>query len=142
MRRSAQGMGYFEATAKHTTQILLREQPQPGLVGSSGIGALGYYSRLPILDIYGIIDPKIAHSKAENPRGVRLIPGHHRSNADYVFARQPDFLLIPRARRYLPMPALVALWEHPKLESQYVWDPRVKGYRRKRTPPVEERTSR
>jgi hypothetical protein len=98
IRRSALAIQYFEATAKHSARILLQERPQPRLIGSSGIGALGYYLRLPILDVFGIVDAKIARSKAERKGGVRLIPGHHRSNAD-------------------------------------VWDPRIKGYRRKHTPP-------
>jgi len=132
MQRSAYGMAYLGAYAERLAQMLLRERPRPKLVACPGIGAVGYYSRLPILDIFGIIDPTIARSKPEGLIRVRLVPGHHRSNADYVFSRQPDFIMVGKHRRQWSMPALVAIMEHPALAAHYAWDPQIMGYKRKR----------
>ena len=69
----------------------------------------------------------------EGPRG------HLRSNADYVLARRPDYILIARrpaegqAGAYL-LPAIRDLHAHPDLVRHYRWDERLGGYRRKPGP--------
>jgi hypothetical protein len=114
---------------------LLRARGEPvALVATAGIGAFGWYSGLPILDVLGLTDATIARSRPPAAADARawLAAGHHRSNADYVFSRAPGYLLIPRrASIELVAPATLALWEHPSL-ADYVWDPEVVGYRRKR----------
>ena len=114
----------------------LRARAEPvGLVATGGIGAFGWYSGLPILDVLGLVDATIAHSQAPADADARawLAAGHHRSNADYVFSRAPDYLLIPRrGSTGFVAPATLALWEHPSL-ADYEWDPEVVGYRRRAT---------
>ena len=127
---------FSEREAQRRVRIFLQEQPRARLIAASGIGRIGYYSQIPILDIFGIIDPTIARSEAEHSEGTLLLPGHQRSNADYVFAREPDYILLPKAWTSMKLPALVAIWEHPDLEALYEWEPQISGYRRKpkRTP--------
>ncbi len=130
---------------RRTERLRARAEPV-GLVATGGIGAFGWHSRLPILDILGLVDPTIARSRPGAPAAsetrsepqaseeiqVWLAPGHHRSDAEYVFSREPDYVLIPQ-RGSVPLvaPATLALWEHPALAADYVWDPEVVGYRRR-----------
>jgi len=65
------------------------------LVATNVIGALGFYSRLPIVDMLGLTDRHIARAE-----GRRLgIPGHESHDGSYVLDREPDLILvgIPRA---------------------------------------------
>ncbi len=111
--------------------LLARGEPSP-LIAAGAIGALGYYSRLPILDIYGLVDATIARSRGD-AQG-RVVPGHTRSNADYVLGRRPDYIFIRQRAAALASgtpQAIRDLWQHPDLERLYVWDEGVSAYRRR-----------
>jgi hypothetical protein len=112
---------------------LLRRRPAVRLVAAAGIGVLGYHSRLPMLDLVGIVDPKIARSASEPPPGSLLMPGHQRFDVEYVLARRPDVIVVRRPRPD-PLPAEAALWGHPEFETHYAWDPRIPAYVRRREP--------
>ncbi len=59
------------------------------------------------------------------------VPGHSGSDADYVFARKPDYILIQRqGTGAIPIPALVDIWSHPELKRRYRWDRWMRAYRR------------
>ncbi|UCE87545.1 MAG: hypothetical protein JSU66_07480, partial [Deltaproteobacteria bacterium] len=123
----------FEETARRRADIL-RERGEPvGLVATAGIGAFGYFSRLPLLDILGLVDATIARSPAAQPAGAPTLPGHHRSNVDYIFERRPGYILIPR-QFAKGIAAHREIWEHPDLERHYAWDEEVGGYRRRSEP--------
>jgi hypothetical protein len=102
------------------------------LVAVGKIGAFGYYSMLPIVDLFGLVDPVIARHENVLPDGIEPLPGHSRSYPDYVLRRQPDFILMPKspsdARQ--PLPAMVDLFAHPEFQRVYVWDPSIPAYRR------------
>lgn len=102
----------------------------PPLVASGMIGALGYYSRVPILDIFGLVDPVIARSRRPPPPGAILLPGHQRSDPEYILARKPDYILMTKTLSAHPLPAAMDLWANPEFHRRYVWDPTVPGYRR------------
>jgi hypothetical protein len=122
---------------------LLARRPPPALVTTGAMGAFGYYSKLPVLDIYGLVNSEIARGDEEDlPDTVPLlvVPGHVRSQAQYVFARKPDYILIPRRGSGLPVPAVVQLWSHPDLEQHYTWDQELIGYRRLPSAAAGERT--
>jgi hypothetical protein len=130
--RSRRYHAYLERLALHRTERLRARAESVGLVATGGIGAFGWHSRLPILDIFGLVDSTIARSHASAEGKAWITPGHHRTDADYVFSRAPDYLLIPeRGSIELVAPATLALWEHPALAADYVWDPEVVGYRRR-----------
>ena len=77
------------------------------------------------------ISTEIARSQVKRP-GLAA-PGHLRSNADYVFARRPDYILIPRrGTKMITAPSLSEIWAHPELEAHYEWDGDLIGYRRLR----------
>ena len=65
------------------------------LVATVPIGAIGYYSGLPILDLVGLTEPEIAHAGRSVPREqlTKLWIGHERHNTEYVLARQPRVIV-------------------------------------------------
>jgi len=89
------------------------------LVATGAIGAIGYYSRLPILDFYGLIDPQIARYRQPLPRYAVRIPGHQRSNADYVLSRKPDYIMVTRSGPPMRFPAAIEIRAHPAFERDY-----------------------
>ena len=70
----------FEARGMRSARIL-RERREPiRLVAAGAIGAFGYFSRLPILDLYGLVDATIARSRGPDAEWrAGFIPGHQRS---------------------------------------------------------------
>jgi hypothetical protein len=135
--RAVRGAQTFESIGIRRAALLLgrRERGEPiRLVATGAIGSLGYFSDLPLLDIYGLVDETIARSQDAPRHADWAWPGHARSNADYVFSREPDYILIPRRSEPIPVissPAQVGLWKHPDLAAFYDWDEVVKGYRRR-----------
>ena len=106
-------------------------EPPVQLIAALGIGRLRYWSEIPVLDMVGLTNKTIAKSPSDNS-GTPL-PGHYRSNSDYVLSRQPDVILIPKkgTRLWITLPAQVGLWEHPGLERDYRWNEHIKAYVRK-----------
>ena len=112
----------------------LRERGEPvRLVAGGAIGAFGYFSDLPIVDLYGLVDPEIARSRPAGSTGGRSLPGHQRSNAELILSRKPDYILIPDPNSPISVmiPANLEITAHPDLEALYEWDEEVWGYRRR-----------
>lgn len=103
----------------------------PPLVATGMIGAFGYYSRLPIVDFLGLVDRVIAHDRRPPPPGALLLPGHQRSNPDYVLARKPDYILLPPQVIAPSLPAAIDLAAHPEFARWYEWDRSVPAWRRR-----------
>jgi arabinofuranosyltransferase len=121
----------FESLARRRARVLRRRGEPPSLVATGAIGAFGYYARVPVLDLLGLVDPEVARSRPD-PGGPGVpLPGHQRANPDYVLSRRPDYILV--ARKDSPgkgnLPAVAGLWAHPDLERLYVWDAALEGYR-------------
>jgi len=71
-------------------------------VGAVPIGALGYCSDMDILDLVGLTDRTIAHTKTDL---TLTAVGHGRYNADYVLeVRKPHILLLQCTRFRFPLP--------------------------------------
>lgn len=130
--------GYWEALMQRRAERLRTGEP-PALVAAGAIGSLGFHSRLPVLDILGLTDPHIARAVVvDTERGVAM-PGHARSDADYVMSRRPDVLFIPKeGDGPVWIFALQDLWAHPGLARHYVWDDELKAYRRRPSDPGDE----
>jgi arabinofuranosyltransferase len=118
-----------EALDAAVSDRLLREEPPPRLVASVGIGRLGYYTGLPILDMTGVVDPVVARSRPDGYADSDLVlPGHQRSNARYLLRRRPDRVICPEARE-VAIPAIRRLLESRAFRKRYVRDPGGIGYR-------------
>lgn len=64
--------------------------PQTELA-AAGIGAIGWYSKRPLVDIVGLTDETIAHSSVKTGVGWA---GHEKYNTDYLMTRKPHLILI------------------------------------------------
>ncbi len=70
----------------------LASHAAPGdLVATPVIGAIGYYSQRPVLDLLGLTDATIAHAPVRNESGPK---GHLRSNPRYVLRRRPKYIYL------------------------------------------------
>lgn len=101
----------------------------PPAIAALAIGRLGYRLPLPIIDVLGLTEPVVAHSAPAQLRWD-LLPGHHRSNADYILSREPDVILIPR-QLPIRLPAVDDILAHPVFVARYVFDASLPGYRRR-----------
>ena len=138
VREFVQANAFVQGLTERTATLLRQQTPPIRLLAAGGIGVIGYYSRLPLIDYFGLVDPTVATSAAEATEGALLLPGHQRSNADYVFSRRPDFIVIGRAPREGAVypPAALAIWRHPDLARFYEWQQGPpEGYRRRADAP-------
>jgi hypothetical protein len=65
------------------------------------IGAIGYYSELPILDPYGLTEPAIG--RQQRPLGEGYV-GHEKYDVDYVLAQAPELFLLLNNLTERPLP--------------------------------------
>jgi arabinofuranosyltransferase len=69
----------------------------------TGIGAISYFSHMPIYSITGIVDPYIAHQTSTHS-GMALglgFPGHEKEDFEYVVSKRPTYILYLSPERYL-----------------------------------------
>jgi len=82
----------------------LRANSRPGdSVACVPIGAIGWYSELPVIDMLGLTDAHIARAAAATGTGLA---GHEKHDGPYVLSREPTFLLLGNVRvlkRRLPL---------------------------------------
>ena len=124
-----------ERLGKRRARVLLEREEPIALVATGAIGSFGFYSQLPILDILGLVDATIARTDRPPEKERFALPGHQRSNPDYVFSRKPDYILIGRRGKQRLgdlVTAPVEIRTHPDLDRYYEWDAEVLGYRRVR----------
>ncbi|MDH3211835.1 MAG: hypothetical protein OEM05_05065 [Myxococcales bacterium] len=139
--RVDRGNSNFERAGKRRADVLRGRGEAIRLVAAGAIGSFGFYSRLPVLDYLGIVDPVVARTTTRALHAAHPKPGHLRSDADYVFSREPDYILVPRreGQRRGPTPgAILDIWAHPALDAHYRWDDELRAYRR-RGPAAEAR---
>jgi hypothetical protein len=95
-------------------------------VALAPIGAFGFYSQLPIVDLLGLTNDAIARAE---PDLAITMKGHHRYDADWVLAQRPEVVILGNgqlARGESGRPQLViSAWErtlaaHPDFQRDYV----------------------
>jgi len=102
---------------------ILRVDPPVQLVAAGGIGMVGYFSNLPIVDYMGLVTQQVARApKQGDQEGRLMLPGHQSSNADYVLATRPDYIMISKevVARF-DFPAVRDILAHPDLHRDYEW---------------------
>ena len=72
------------------------------------IGAIGFRSGLPIVDLLGVVEPSVA---AAAPNLEVDMKGHHRHDADAVLAREPDLIVLGNAVRMPDGTLVISRWE-------------------------------
>lgn len=65
--------------------------PDETVVALIPVGAFGYQSRLPVIDMLGITDEHIAHRELDLGS---LAAGHEKYDSDYVLDQEPDIILL------------------------------------------------
>lgn len=106
----------------------LADLPPHTLLAANAIGAIGFESRLPLVDMLGLADAHIARA----PGKAIGTPGHESHDGAYVLDREPDLVLvgIPRAsatplsleQAFAPsFPSDRDLLEDPRFERDYAF---------------------
>ncbi len=72
-------------------RILSAIVPPDSLIAATAIGAFGWYIDGPLIDLLGLTDETIAHTKTRTR--LKSPRGHERYNTKYVLKRRPDFIL-------------------------------------------------
>lgn len=68
-----------------------RRVPPGTRVALSPIGAFGYESRLPLIDVLGLTNREVASAPPDLSIGVK---GHHRHDGGWVLSREPEMIVL------------------------------------------------
>lgn len=125
---------YYEQRWIAIGKQLAERAPAGWKLATSPIGAIGWYSRLPIVDMLGITN---AGLRAVEPDLAIDLKGHQRHDAHWVLAQQPDGIVLgngisPRGERSLDVNA----WE-----KELYLDPAFQRDYEARTLPIPGQTS-
>ena len=96
---------------------------EPGTsLATSPVGAIGWYSRLRVIDLLGLTGPHI-RDVAPDVDGVS-VKGHHRFDARWVLQQRPDLILLGNAvlvgGRIEINPWERSLYRHPDFQRDYL----------------------
>jgi arabinofuranosyltransferase len=82
------------------TGLYLRKHFPHATVATVPIGAIGYYSNLPILDLVGLTEPAIAKEGRTVPEDLltKMWIGHERNFVEYVLDRAPTVIVTTMER--------------------------------------------
>jgi arabinofuranosyltransferase len=97
------------------------------------IGAIGYYSKINVIDMVGIVDPVIAHEKLFEDKLKKWTPGHTKGDGNYILSREPKYIqltdYLTRKPREIPHPrslqftSVKQIWESKEFHSDYEFYP-------------------
>ena len=105
-----------------------REAVPPGsTVAISPIGAFGWTSGLPLVDILGLTNDSVL----ETPPDLDFVKvkGHHRSNFDWILDRNPEFVILGNGVRDESGSFTICPWEKSFYHSLLEGTRFAKGYR-------------
>lgn len=134
-RLSARNHSFFisDEVLKLICKDIQALRPSVSTMAAVGIGKPGYYMmNIRILDLVGLTDKTVAKSK-KIVAAPLIVPGHQRTDANYILGQKPDVIWIQKKNEINPftLPAIIDLWEQEDLEKYYYWDEKLAFYRRK-----------
>ena len=106
---------------------LRRNAPKDSVIAVTNAGAISYYSKLRVIDYYGLVNSHIAH----NPAKVHMLdlgdgnerPYLLRLDVNWLLDQRPDFIEIPgrvvngKLVTYAPLAGLI--WESDRFHREY-----------------------
>ena len=114
-------------------QTLNKIASQDDYIAAIPIGAIGYYSKINVIDMVGIVDPVIAHDKFSEKFLQEWQPGHNKGNGKYVLSRKPKFIQLVDHFTHQPKPepgneslrfkSVSELWNSEEFHSNYEFYP-------------------
>lgn len=97
------------------------------------IGAIGYYSKINVIDMVGIVDPVIAHEKLETSQIKKWTAGHTKGDGKYILSRKPEFIqltdyltrqpLEKPHKRSLQFKSVKEIWNSDEFHRDYEFYP-------------------
>jgi arabinofuranosyltransferase len=97
------------------------------------IGAIGYYSKMKVIDMVGIVDPVIAHEKLSTDHPIKWTPGHTKGDGNYILSREPKFIqltdyltnspLEKPHKRSLQFTSVKEIWDSEEFHNEYEFYP-------------------
>ena len=87
-------------------------------IASSGIGALGFYSNMKILDVLGLTNKVVAK---EGNVGIDEIYSHGKSNKQYIMGQKPEIIVfgVPPGKKYPARFAEKEIYKSPLFNKNY-----------------------
>ena len=119
----------FIIMGKTLHQIALKED----YIAVVPIGAIGYYSKINVIDMVGLVDPVIAHEQF-SPESVRKwTAGHTKGDGKYILSRKPKYiqltdyltrkpLEVPH-KRSLQFTSVEQIWKSEEFHREYEFYP-------------------
>jgi hypothetical protein len=123
---------YFVARQARAAEWLNAHAAQDATVASTPAGSIAYHTRLRVIDMLGLNDVHIAHTKGAfggTPGKGRA--GHEKGDGAYVLRRAPEFILmgnvavLPFPLTHESMPDKIRLksehelWQNPQFHADY-----------------------
>ncbi len=107
------------------TMRWLHDRARPGASMALGdIGGAGFFADLKVLDVYGVVDPRIAHKQVPNFGTGK--PGHEKvATADEIMAREPTYIKWGFISLPTPLPGYYIFNDFPAslpIEGMFVRD--------------------
>ncbi len=126
------GSGPVFVEMGETLRAIARPQESIAVVP---IGAIGYYSRLRVIDMVGIVDPWIAHTPLDSRYSASWRPGHDKGDGAYVLSRKPDLIQLVDSLTSRPFAgpdeismqyrSIVEIWASDDFHAHYRFEPVV-----------------
>lgn len=112
----------FEERWLRLGEVLGEALPEGSRVGISPIGAFGWSSRLPLVDLLGLTNGVVRHAEPDL-EGIR-VKGHHRTDAEWALEQRPVvFVLgngvVQQGGELAINPWERELFEHPRFQAEY-----------------------